>query len=57
MRYHYIKIIKGKKRLFYYIGDGLHFHVISEKDALTGLESGKYSLWERNISKGWARVR
>jgi len=57
MRYTRVKVIKGKNRLYYYIGDGLHFHIISEKKALAGLKSGAYSLWERNISKGWAHKR
>ena len=54
-RYTRVKIVKGKKGLLYYLGDGLWFGRISEDKALDGLRSGKYSLWERKISKGWAR--
>jgi len=52
-----VKVVKGKSGLFYYLGDGISFHRISESKALEGLRSGKYKLWERKITKGWAKSK
>ena len=46
MRHRDIKIVIIKKgQIQYYIGDCLFFGRIKKEKALSGLESGKYSLW------------
>lgn len=40
------KIISKKGQVMYYKGDGIWFGRTTEKDALSGIKSGKYNLFE-----------